>query len=52
VCKAARSELLLFDRIITLTEEIREAEAIQMSDIYPVIEHLGENRRWTMIGHP
>jgi predicted Zn-dependent peptidase len=52
VCNAARRDLLLYDRIITLTEELREVEAIQISNIIPVIDSLAADRRWTMIGYP
>ncbi|MEY2664913.1 MAG: hypothetical protein RLZZ480_18 [Candidatus Parcubacteria bacterium] len=52
VAKDARNDLLHFGRILTLTEELRAAEEIQMDDILPVLDHLRSERRWTMIGYP
>ena len=52
VSEAARYDLLSLNRIVTLTEELREAESVQLSDIYPVLDSLVANRRWTMVGYP
>jgi predicted Zn-dependent peptidase len=52
VCNAARRDIMIHDRIITVTEELRDAEAIQMSDVIPVIDSLVADQRWTLIGYP
>jgi predicted Zn-dependent peptidase len=52
ISEAAKNDLLSLNRIVALTEELQEAESVQLSDIYPVLDGLASNRRWTMIGYP
>jgi predicted Zn-dependent peptidase len=52
VVKSARNELLYHGRIVTLTEELSEARDLQFEGIFPVLEFLSPERRWTAIGYP